>query len=367
MRGKASLAAIGDLILSRQQPYLFRFIGPVLRQHEFTVAHLEVVYTARHPEAVRLGRTPDALEPLVEAGIKLVTLAGNHVMDYGPEGIEDTVRWLDERGIAHAGAGRHLEEARRPAILEHGGYRVAVLSYNCVGPKETWARHNRPGCAYVRIITHYELDHATPGGPPEVFTWAEPRTLQQMCDDIQRLRPQCDLVVVALHKGIGHVPVVLADYELQVAHAAVDAGADVVLGHHAHILKGIEVYRGKVIFHGLGNGAVYLPEDAFDSGSLPEDWGRRRRQLFGFEPDPRYPTYPFHPDARYAMIARVILADGGLSAAGFVPCLVMPDGIPRPVGNDDAGREVFRYVQRVTEEAGLSTTLRFRDGCAWVE
>ena len=147
----------------------------------------------------------------------------------------------------------NIDEARRPAVIERKGTRFGFLAYNCVGPPESWANAVKPGCAYVRILTEYELADPCPGAPPTVYTAAEPQSLQAMIDDITKLRPLCDVLVVKFHKGIGLRPVVLAAYEQQVSHAAVDAGADLIVAEHAHILKGIEVYKGKAIFHGLGN------------------------------------------------------------------------------------------------------------------
>src|SRR5690606_30865054 len=123
-------------------------------------------------------------------------------------------------------AGMNLKEARRPLILERKGTRIGILNYNCVGPKETWAGLHRPGNAYIRVITHYELDHANPGGPPKAYTWAEPATMGMMEEDIRALRPRCDVLIVALHKGLVHTPVKLLEYEFQVSRAAVDWGAD---------------------------------------------------------------------------------------------------------------------------------------------
>ena len=111
----------------------------------------------------------------------------------------------------------------------------------------------RPGCAYVQVITHYELDHASPGGPPRIYTFAEPESTEAMLTDVEKLRREVDVLIVALHKGIGHTPAALAMYERPLAKAAIDAGADIVVGHHAHILRGIEMYKGRPIYHGLGN------------------------------------------------------------------------------------------------------------------
>jgi poly-gamma-glutamate synthesis protein (capsule biosynthesis protein) len=176
-----------------------------------------------------------------------------------------------------------------------------------------------------------------------------------MVDDIRQLRPLCDILVVSFHKGLGHTPVKLAEYEHQVSHAAIDAGADLIAGHHAHILKGVEVYKGKAIFHGLCNFITFLPSRAFKMGKNPQSWARRRRELFGFEPDPEYPTYPFHPEAVYTIIARCTIEDRGVSQTGYIPCVVNKQGHPEIVGHDDRGQEVFDYMEEITRGAGLDT------------
>ncbi len=170
--------------------------------------------------------------------------------------MEDTIAELQRLGIATTGAGKNIEEARHPAILERDGIRLGFLSYNCVGPRESWGAKNRAGCAYVHVLTHYELDHASPGGPPNVYTFANPSTLEAMAADIENLRREVNVLIVALHKGLGHTPATVGMYERQIAKAAIDAGADIVVGHHAHILQGMEVYRNRPIFHGLGNFAI---------------------------------------------------------------------------------------------------------------
>ena len=125
---------------------------------------------------------------------------------------------------------------------------------------------------------------------------------------------------MALHKGTGHIAATVGMYERQIARSAIDAGADVVVGHHAHILQGMEIYRDRPIFHGLGNFAIATKALSIDGNSSPERlaWAERRRKLFGFEPDPEYITYPFHPDAKNAIIAFCEVDRHGVhSAASF--------------------------------------------------
>ena len=356
--GTINLLNVADIILASDSEPLFSDVKPVLLKGDVVVGQLEVPHTTRHQNAIDLDRAPEGLQPLVSTGFDLVTLAGNHLMDAGVEGIEDTTRWLRDNNIHYVGAGMNMEEARRPAIIERKGTKIGYLNYNCVGPEETWAGLDKPGCPYVKIITHYELDHGTPGGPPSVYTWAESSSLASMKADIEKLRPQCDVLVVALHKGIGHTPIKIADYEKEVSYAAIDAGADLIVGHHAHILRGIEFYKSKPIFHGLCNFVVFAPILAANSN---DPWAKRRREVFGFEPDPDYPTYPFHPEAIYTMIAQCTIEDGKITETSFVPLIVDKESKPIVMKRDEEGQRVFDYVEKITRGANLNANYEWAD------
>jgi poly-gamma-glutamate synthesis protein (capsule biosynthesis protein) len=348
------LLLLGDLILDEPDPgSFFEPSRALLRSADLVVGQVEVPHTSRGvPSSVDIPAPPadpDHLEALAGAGLGVATLAGNHVYDSGPNGIEDTIAELRKLGIATAGAGMNIEEARRPAIT--GG--VGVLSYNCVGPRETRATSRKAGAAVLDVLTHYELDYAGPGGPPQVYTFVAPASLDTLRADVLALREQVDVVVVAFHKGIGHLPVVVHDYERELGRTAIHCGADVVVGHHAHTLRGIEIYRGKPVFHGLGN-FVAVTHALTPSGASAAElaaWSRRRRELFGFEPDPAMPFYPFHPESRNTMIADCRIERGAVDA-GFVPCWIDDRG--RPVPNE-RGDEVAAYVERITAEAGFDT------------
>src|SRR6185437_6246341 len=113
------------------------------------------------------------LKALANAGVHVASLSANHLYDEGRAGVQDTLDGLRTLGILPFGAGLTLDEARRPVCLERDGVRLSFLSYNCVGPKESWASPSKAGGAYVHVLTHYELDHATPGGTPNTYTGAE--------------------------------------------------------------------------------------------------------------------------------------------------------------------------------------------------
>jgi poly-gamma-glutamate synthesis protein (capsule biosynthesis protein) len=188
-----------------------------------------------------------------------------------------------------------------------------------------------------------------------VYTFADPSTLEAMVAEIEALCHDVDVLIVALHKGLGHTPASVGMYERQIAKAAIDAGADLVVGHHAHILQGMEVYRDRPIFHGLGNFAISTKALSIDGNSSPERraWAERRRKLFGFEPDPEYLTYPFHPEAKNAIIAYCEVDRQGVKSAGFIPCFVNKLSQPEVLRDDERGRAVARYVEDITGRAGL--------------
>jgi poly-gamma-glutamate capsule biosynthesis protein CapA/YwtB (metallophosphatase superfamily) len=345
----------GDVILDEPQPdHWLSGLREVTRTADLTIGHLEVPHTSRGSESSNDVPAPAAepahLEALPRAGFAAMTLAGNHIADRGPVGIADTRAALERLGIAHCGAGASIEEARRPAILTRNGVRLALLSYNCVGPESAWAQVDRAGCAFVRV----EPPQGGTISPAANLTRLDGRSVAALQDDVERVRPLADLLIVALHKGIVHRPTELAPYERPLAHAAVDAGADIVVGHHAHIIRGIEIYRGRPIYHGLGNGCVVTRALTPDQ-SHPKraEWARLRRELFGFEPDPAYILAPFHPQAIHGMLARVRYSEGKL-AAGFVPMHVEPPGRPVIPTPEQASR-IVQYVADITAGAGMPT------------
>lgn len=348
------LTFAGDLVLDEPEPdYWLSGIAPALHQADLAIGHLEVPHTTSTEELAgdvpAPAAPPEYLDALPRAGFDAVSLAGNHIADRGAQGIRDTIATLDTLGIAHAGAGTSLSRARRPALLRTASRTVALLSYNCVGPSAGWATPVGAGCSYI-CIWPADRGAITPSAALEI---PDPESVAQMVDDIRQARALADLVIVAFHKGIVHTRARLAPYERAVCHAAIDAGCDIVLGHHAHIIRGIEVYRDRPIFHGLGNGCVVTqalkPDQSHPARAA---WARRRRELFGFEPDPAYPLAPFHPEAVNSFLGLAEVDNDGRIRAGFRPVFVEPPG--RPVlARADTFDRICRYVQQITEEAGL--------------
>jgi poly-gamma-glutamate synthesis protein (capsule biosynthesis protein) len=191
----------------------------------------------------------------------------------------------------------------------------------------------------------------------------ETKSLSDMQSDIAACAADNDFVIVALHKGLVHTPARLAPYERPVAHAAIEAGADAVIGHHAHIIRGMEIYLGKPIFHGLGNGCV-VTRALSPSQDHPARaaWALKRKQLFGFEPDPEYWLAPFHPEAVHALLGTLRWHEDGRIEPGFVPVHVEAPGRP-VIANPVQAADITAYMTRITAAAGLPpVSYAARDG-----
>ena len=351
MSKKLTMQAVGDVILEKPNAgqYL-SLVAPTFKKSDVVLGMGEVMLSDRSIRTfVEFFPSPGGpasnCKVLADAGFNVINLAGNHAFDSGAPGIEDTVNGLKKLGIAVTGAGMNIDEARTPAIIERGGTRFGFLNYNCVGPIGEWAHKFKPGCAYVQILTHYELGGANPGGPPDVYTFAVPRTLDMMTEDIMKLRPLCDVLTVSFHKGILGNPEMLAMYDKQVSHAAIDAGADLVQGCHAHMLKGIEMYKGKAIYHGLGQ---FVSVGA----GLTDEQRKEFRSLGG----PNMSTYVLRldPARNLTMIAKCVIEDKKITKLSYLPCQINDDQKPEILKHDAKGQQVFDFMDRITKAAGLN-------------
>lgn len=356
--------------------FFFDGTRDVIAQGDLAVSHLESPPTSG-PTTAAAGQTFEVLEAIARAGFDAVSMASNHTHDGGHLGIVETTERLRALGVIPFGAGVNIAAARAAAVLEHSGLRLGLLSYNCVGPMQSWATMASAGAAYVDVITHYRPDPvltarmgntAGAAAPPTVYTFATPESVAEMQSDVAMLRERVDAVAVVLHKGVVGEATVLDHYERPVSHAAVDAGADIVVSHHAHILRGVEVYRGRPIYHGLGN---YASAFSFESSPDQARYKAIRDQLGDFarrvfdrylppdgEADPPYPTYPYEPDSRFSMIGECRIDEQGVKWAGMVPCFFEPNGQNTAYGPDsERGGQVLGYIRHISQQANLGATL----------
>jgi poly-gamma-glutamate synthesis protein (capsule biosynthesis protein) len=197
-----------------------------------------------------------SVEVEASIGFSAMTLANNHAMDYGADGLLHSIELFHDHGIATAGAGTSVTDAHTPAVLTHNGTRVAMLGYTSVFPPFGFAAtSDHPGAAVIRVSTSYETPPNVPyqpGTPATTITIPDMHDTRLMEEDIRSAKLGADLVVVQFHWGVVGSPRPLG-YMKELGRAAVDAGADLVLGNHAHVLQGVEVYRGAVICYSLNH------------------------------------------------------------------------------------------------------------------
>ncbi|HWO94446.1 MAG TPA: CapA family protein [Dehalococcoidia bacterium] len=241
-----SIAAVGDVMFARTVgeamvegglDAAFAGVGDTLREADIAFANLEMALTERGEPAPKdfTFRAPPSFGPaLVGAGIDVVSLANNHIMDYGPEGLFDTLVSLELLGVKGTGAGASREAAVKPAIVESKGIRVAFLAFaSC--------RNDSVSGFEARS---FEAGETTPG-----IAWAEVDRITQAVRDA---RAQADVVVVSFHWGDEYRHEV-SEEQQALAYTAVDSGAQLVLGHGPHVLQGWEARGEALIVYSLGN------------------------------------------------------------------------------------------------------------------
>ncbi len=260
----AKVILTGDVNLMRvTDPMVpFRHVAADLHSADVVFGNLECCLQLQELSHANEGFFADPKvggEALKLSGIHAVGIANN--VNYGWANISASIGRLNEIGVFHTGAGPNLAAARAPAIVVRNGLRVGALQRSSVyWPTDHEAHGDSPGIAVIKGHTAYHVPMGRispdippanrPGIPPVILTWADATYLDELRKDIAALRPQVDVLVASFHWGLGREPL---QYMKDIAHAAIDAGADVVMGHGPHYTLPIEVYKARPIFYGLGN------------------------------------------------------------------------------------------------------------------
>jgi len=348
-----TLLAVGDVMVARKDwKSSFSKVESILKAGDISFFNCETPYATTGCPGLTgaVPHDPRGMPALAAAGLNVCTLANNHTLDWGVDAVVECRERLEALNIAVCGAGRDINEARKPAILERKGVKVAFLGYSSAAPNGSMAEERKPGSAMVRVRTMYEPYDWQPGTPAtKVLTWAYKEDLEAMVDDIKRAKAQADIVVMTDHWGIHNVPVMIPDYEYEVGHAAIDAGADLVLGTHPHILKGIEVYKGKVIVHSLAN---FVMESKFARAEgeqrvmLGNSYGQMMKKIYDLG----------NPDKQKSIILKCIITGGEIQRVSYVPVMLEKTTDPEPMPHSDPrAQEIFEYMTDITRDAGLST------------
>lgn len=296
---------------------------------------------------------PAAGDCLKRAGFDVMSFASNHTLDWGLDGYYRTIEVMRESGIAIVGVGDTIDEAREPVITElDDGTKVGFLAYCSILPQGYWALPDRPGVNPMRALTcAVPNEYDQPGTPVTLYTWPHPVDLKNMIADIQALRQKVDILVVSQHWGIHFTPAVIADYQRYVGRFAIDAGADIVVGHHSHILKGIEVYKGKVIAYSLANFATEGAAAYFEGerGLLNDSQhGDIRKLNEDFKNHPNR-TMPF--DSCKSILLKCIVRDRKIARVSFLPVWIDDDSfIPEILtAGNPLFDDVINYMSDITQ------------------
>lgn len=312
--GQVTLAAVGDVMLGRGIATLIRERGPrypwaevaaVLREADITFANLEAPLTAVGSAQAKdfvFRAEPDSAQGLVWAGIDVVSLANNHTLDYGSEGLLATLEALRSVGVAYTGAGADGAAAHNPVVLTAKGLRVAFLAYVNV-PDDS--------------VSGFSTRRVAAGPATQGVAWG---TAAAIRSDVARAREMADIVVVSLHSGYEYQEGP-NQVQAELARAAVEAGAQLVLGHHPHVLQGLERRGGALIAYSLGNFIFDLDATDYAQPGLP---------------------------STLSAILRVTLSREGVVDYQVVPVRINPDDGRPLLVEGEAARPVLERIERLS-------------------
>ncbi|MDP2856790.1 MAG: CapA family protein [Bacillota bacterium] len=418
------LVAAGDLLISRRLSLYneprYRAIIDAIRDADVSFANLEVLihnfegYPSEHSGGNYMAMPPYVAGELKWAGFNLLSRANNHAGDYSAGGLAATSRHLDEAGLAHAGVGENLARARAPVYLEIQRARVAMLSISSTCPPGSRAGQQRPDLqgrpganglrhkavyrvssqtiSHLRVASEelgwerYKREMVSRGvqapeddtrcellgrvfvahEKPGIHTTPDPQDTKAMVDGIRAARRQADFVLVSVHSHERDEDLQMPANFMQVfCRACVDAGADAIIGHGPHVLRGIEIYQGRPIFYSLGNFVYqsqtldFLPADIFERFGLDE---LRSYPADAF--DARYNGDGLRREPRWwqSLLVKCEYEASKLTAVSLIPVTLgrhahrAQQGRPL-LANDEEAMEILSRVQRLSEPFGTRIEL----------
>jgi len=293
---------------------LFGEVMPTFFYGDVVIGNLETPLTdkteptpVKSPASIELKRnfvfkteSPDTAQTMRDAGITVLTLANNHILDYREEGLVDTIGHLEAAGIKYAGAGLDSKKAAKPALLDIAGMEVAVLAASDVVPEGFAADKKKPGIVSMKNAGSF----------------------MKLIRKARKDNPDA-LLVLSLHWGV-EATLTPSDRQKTLARKFIDAGADLIVGHHPHRIQGVEFYKGRPIFYSLGN-------FVFDSNP-PGDQSFIAKVVYDPSSDTHVPT-----------------------RVGVIPVRIEKGGTPIPLKDSDPIREeILGLVKELSEQFGTS-------------
>ena len=329
---QVTVAAVADVCTGHQPPEsAFINVLEPLRSADLRFAQVERLYTLRGSFQEQGGfsarparQDPCAADVFKSVPFDVLSLASNHTGDWGPEAVEDTVATFQRLGIPTVGAGRNIDEARKPVIIARNGLRIAFLAYVSTTLPQFWANETRAGSAPMRAHTFYEPYEFQAGAPARIVTVPHAADLEHLVANVRQAKQNADILLVSLHWGVHYVPRP-CDYQPVVAHAAIDAGANAILGHHPHQPQGIEIYKDGVIFYSIGNFA-FAPRKGGHSYAMPQG-EYLQKDIYSVEPDPGF-VFDYRRHFKEGGIVFLEADRRGVARATYLPTLMDDAGQP---------------------------------------
>ncbi|NMB06830.1 MAG: CapA family protein [Tissierellia bacterium] len=298
-----TISLAGDVMMDgsvRQQinkygyDYPWEKVKDYFMESDLSIVNLETSITTRGNKwpnkQFNFKSNPKNLDSMKSAGIDMVTLANNHVLDYSNQGFLDTIDHLKKKEIPYVGGGKNKKEALEGVIIDKKDVKIGVLAFSRVIPDVKWyANNNKAG-----IVGAYD------GYTKEMFK------------RIEEMKKEVDILILSFHWGVER-STKPRPQDIKIAKAAIEAGVDIVMGHHPHVLQGLEIYKGKPIFYSLGN-FVFGGKDTL---------------------------------TRTTMIGQVIIKDKELERVNLIPCTIA-NGRPIPVAGKDREKSI-EYINNLSK------------------
>ncbi|MFA5421136.1 MAG: CapA family protein [Patescibacteria group bacterium] len=300
-----TLIAVGDIsysrgverVVKRQNDLYYPFlkVRDYLSKSDILFGNLETTITEGRQildNEMVFRSNPGTEIVLKDIGFSVLSLANNHIPDFGQKGIMDTINYLDSVGILYVGAGENIDRANSPVYIERGNKIFSFLAYNDsdVVPSRYEASENKGGTAFLRI--------------------------DKMQEAVSLAKENSDFVIVSMHSGVEYVFEPNKN-QVNFARAAIDAGADLVIGHHPHVVQTMERYKDKYIFYSLGN-------FIFD-----QSWSEKTKE---------------------GLIVKIFFQENDVLKIEFLPVVSEKLAQPRPANSNEAKRILDRLQYDIQEE-----------------
>lgn len=315
----------------------------LLNTNTRVVANLEAPLTnckIPSPKWASLKQSPDRVADLKYLNVRAVSLANNHMFDFGHDGLMDTIRHLERGEILHFGAGKNLDASLEPAKISLDSETLHLYSLTTTLPLESGASVGRAGVGPIKVRCVYYFDpvglQEGPGRPPMVYCQYDKSDMKKVINRIKNDVKEGIKPVVSMHWGMAYQRN-LTDYQVEIGHKMVEAGAEMIIGHHPHVLQEIEIYKGKMIFHSLGN-------------FLWEGKGIRQNKGKWNSWPPQYGVWNMSPNT---MIVDTSFRNGEISAK-LIP-IILKSGMPAIPTED----EKVNILSEISIKGGLAEKNEF--------